>query len=248
MKRIESPNNPLIKDLRRLARPRKRESRFLLEGKKLVEDAITSGIELEVVVVSSAADGSIWPREIPRGTTVVELAARLFARVSSLASPEGILAVASRPASSTLPRTGIVAVAAGVRDPGNLGAIARVVEASGAAGLVVLEGSADPFSPKAARGSMGSVLRIPVIDAADASVLGTFRVAGLVPRGGVDFREADYRSPCAVVLGGESTGVHGALQSQCDFLVSIPMKGAVESLNVATAAALVLYEATRPRV
>ena len=120
-----------------------------------------------------------------------------------------------------------------------------MVEASGAAGLVVLKGSTDPYGPKAVRGSMGSVLRVPVCEVVDMSELDGFRQIALVPRGGSDYREMDWVSPCAVVFGGESAGIDSEMLSRCDTKVSIPMRGAVESLNVATAAALVLYEATR---
>lgn len=236
MKRIESRTNPLVKTLHRLARPRKREDRFLLEGTKLVDAARTSGVELETVIVSTAYKGA--------EPDAVELDERLFREVSSLESPEGILAIAKRPASET-PSSGLVAVAAGVQDPGNLGALARVVEASGANGLIVLSGSTDPFSPKAVRGSMGSVLRIPIAEARSLDEIGGFRKIALTPRNGADYRQAEWSSPCAVVLGGESKGLDRDVEAACDERVSIPMHGAVESLNVAMAAAVALYQAMR---
>ena len=158
MRRIDSPTNPLVKTLRRLAHPRKREAQFLLEGKKLVDAALASGTEIETIVVSSA-----YRATPPKDVAAVELDDALFTSVSTLASPEGILAIARRP-SPAMPRAGLIAVAAGIQDPGNLGALARVVEATGAAGLIVLKGSTDPFGPKAVRGSMGSVLRVPVCE------------------------------------------------------------------------------------
>ncbi len=247
MKLIESQANPLVKTLRRLAHPRKREVQFLLEGKKLVDAALESGTEVETIVVSSSY-GGVAQRNAgtPRikNVRVVELDDALFRNVSTLESPEGILAIARRP-SCAAPRSGLIAVAAGIQEPGNLGAIVRVVEASGAAGLVVLKGSTDPFAPKAVRGSMGSVLRVPVCEVVDTSELDRFRKIALVPRGGRDYREIDWASPCAVVLGGESSGIDDKMLSRCDLKVSIPMHGEVESLNVATAAALVLYQATR---
>jgi len=243
MKRIESAHNPLVKALRRLAHPRKRGTEFLVEGRKLVDTAIASGAVIETIVLSTAY------RDEPISTEacdVVQLSESLFQSVSSLESPEGILAVVRRPA-VTPPRSGVVAVAAGIQDPGNLGALARVVEASGGSGLVVLRGSADPFGPKAVRGSMGSMLRVPVWEASDLSELSGFPKAALVPRGGPDFRAVEWRLPLALVLGSESRGVDEATLRHCDLRVSIPMRGQVESLNVAAAAALVLYEVSRPR-
>lgn len=240
MKRIESPSNPFVKTLRRLAHPRKRSEKFLLEGTKLVSAAVESRTRIEAIAVASS-----YSEEVPVGAPVTELSDGLFRSVSSLESPEGVMAVALRPTGVALPETGVLAVAAGIHDPGNLGAVARVAEASGASALVVLAGSADPFGPKAVRGSMGSVLRLPVIEMRNVDELRGFRLAALVPRGGEDFRDIDWSPPVAIVLGGESSGIEDALLARCELRVSIPMQGGVESLNVAAAAALVLYEAAR---
>lgn len=242
-KRIESPANPLVKTLRRLAR--KREPSFLIEGSKLVSCALAEGLDLETVVVS---DGFFekrreW-RELDRPLVVVDDA--LFASVSTVDSPEGILAVATRPRAKAPETRGIVAVAAGVQDPGNLGALARVAEASGSRALVVLKGSADPFSPKAVRGSAGSVLRLPVHEADGLDALEGFRRIALSTVGGVDYRQMSYDPPAAIVLGSEGGGLAPEVETACEARVSIPMRGGVESLNVATAAAIVLFEALRP--
>ncbi len=243
MKHIDSPNNPLVKTLRRLAHPRKREPQFLLEGRKLVDAAISSQTRLDTIVVSSSYEDAPTPDGVPP-VELVEMPDALFRQLSTLESPDGILAIAARP-ESRAPSSGIVAVAAGIQDPGNLGAIARVVEASGASALVVLKGSADPFGPKAVRGSMGSVLRVPVYEASSMDGLAGFRKAALLPQGGADYRSVRWTPPLAVIFGGESAGLDDATLSRCDLRVSIPMQGAIESLNVATAAALVLFEATR---
>jgi len=244
-----SPRNPLLKLVRRLARGRRRDPRFLLEGRKLVQAALESGIGIECALVARGrATDDVRALEA-RGVEVVEVTEKLLREASTLDSPEGILAVARRPARSVsdLAAQGIVLVSAGIQDPGNLGALARVAEAAGAQALVLLKGSADPFAPKALRGSMGSLLRIPVLEIDDIGALSKrgFRLAALVPRGGVDFRDADWKPPVAILLGRESTGLDDATVSVSDLRVSIPMRGAVESLNVATAAALVLYEANR---
>lgn len=237
MKRIASSSNPLVKTLRRLARPRKREAHFVLEGKKLVDAALESDVTVESIVVAASYRGD-------RHHDAIELTDSVYREVSTLETPEGILAVARRPA-HPVPRTGLIAVAAGIQDPGNLGALARVVEATGATALVVLKGSADPFGPKAVRGSMGSVLRIVVTEVQSIAELDGFRKIALVPRGGSDYRAVDWSPPCAVVLGSESSGLDDDSLSRSDTIASIPMGGEVDSLNVAIAAGLVLYEATR---
>jgi TrmH family RNA methyltransferase len=246
---LESPANPLVKLVRRLARGGRRDPRFLLEGRKLVQAALESGIEVECALVSSGrATDEVRALEA-RGIEVVEATAKLFRSVSSLESPEGILAVGRRPERSVaeLAAEGVVVVSAGIQDPGNLGALARIAEAAGAQALVLLKGSADPFAPKALRGSMGSLLRVPVFEIDDLAVLRKlgFRLAALVPRGGVDFRAADWKPPVAILLGREASGLDEGTIAGADLRVTVAMQGAVESLNVATAAALVLYEATR---
>lgn len=249
MRLLESPANPLVKLVRRLARGGRRDPRFLLEGRKLVQAALESGIEVECALVSSGrATDEVRALEA-RGIEVVEATAKLFRSVSSLESPEGILAVGRRPERSVaeLAAEGVVLVSAGIQDPGNLGALARIAEAAGARALVLLKGSADPFAPKALRGSMGSLLRVPVFEIDDIAALRKrgFRLAALVLRGGVDFRAADWKPPVAILLGREASGLDEGTIAGADLRVTVAMQGAVESLNVATAAALVLYEATR---
>jgi TrmH family RNA methyltransferase len=140
-----------------------------------------------------------------------------------------------------------------VQDPGNVGAIARAAEACGATGLVCSERTADPFGWKALRGAMGSTLRLPT--AAKQSLPNAIthaRAAGLrifatAARGGVPLADCDLRKPAAVILGGEGAGLPADLIELADTRMTIPMQPRVESLNVAVAAALVIYEASRQR-
>jgi TrmH family RNA methyltransferase len=249
VKSIASPQNPIVKLVRRLARGGRRDPRFLLEGRKLVRAALESGFEIEGALVSGSRAREEARALEARGIEVVDVAERLVRSVSALESPEGILAVARRPEHprEELEATGLVPVCVGIQDPGNLGAIARVGEAAGASAIVLSRGSADPFSPKALRGSMGSLLRVPVFEIDDLPWLRErgFRLAALVPREGADFRTVDWKPPVALLLGGEASGLPETMVASADLKVTIPMLGAVESLNVATAAALVLYEANR---
>jgi TrmH family RNA methyltransferase len=252
VKRIESRTNPTLKSIRRLAggaHARRGETRFLLEGRKLVRAALESGCDVELVVFSSHLPPTEREGLAPETAELLEVDAALFRRLTSLDSSEGVLAVARRPSRKLdeLRPEGLVLVSLGIQDPGNLGAVARVAEAAGASGLVVLEGSADPFGPKSVRGSMGSILRLPVYEAKDETVLETlgFRLAALVPKGGVDFRRADWTPPVAILLGREGHGLSSSVVERSQIRVSIPMRGSVESLNVAAAAALVAYEAAR---
>ena len=145
----------------------------------------------------------------------------------------------------------LVLVVCGVADPGNLGALARSAEAAGASALAVVRGGARPFTARALRGSMGSLLRLPVIEAADPTALAeTFTSSGLrqvaaATRGGQAFDEADWSGPLALWVAGE-TGALPAVASTFQ-AVTIPTAGAVESLNVSVAASLLLFAAGRNR-
>lgn len=244
---IVSAKNPLVKKARRLARPRKKEGSLLLEGAKLVETALAAGFELEALLLAS--DLPEAKRARFRTLEPVLVSPRTFREIGTLETPDGVAALVKRPsrAGPDLPRSGLLAVAVGVQDPGNLGAVARVAEAAGATALVAVKGTTDPFGPKAIRGSMGSLLRLPVfeVDALEPIQERGFRLAALVPRNGDDFRDVDWRPPVAALFGGEGRGLDDDALARADLRVTIPMKGGVESLNVATAAALVLYEAAR---
>jgi TrmH family RNA methyltransferase len=246
---LESRANPFLKLVRKLARGGRRDPRFLLDGVKLVRAGLESGVAIERALVAPGRGSDEIPLLEGAGVEVFETTEPIFKSVSSVESPEGVLAVARRPtrAMTALEATGIVLVSAGIQDPGNLGAVARVAEAGGASALVLLKGSADPFSPKALRGSMGSLLRVPVFENGDLASLEAlgFRIAALVARGGSDYREVDWTPPVAILLGREASGLDESAFTAAHLRVTIPMRGAIESLNVATAAALVLYEANR---
>jgi TrmH family RNA methyltransferase len=156
-------------------------------------------------------------------------------------------------------------VAAGVQDPGNVGAIVRVAEAGGASGEIVTGHSADPYGWKALRGAMGSAFRLPVVREADVDgVLGALRAAGVrvlatapageaaANGGGVvsrrSFSDKPLTGACAFLLGGEGPGLPDAIISSADGVITIPMEPPVESLNVAVSAGLIIYEARRQRL
>jgi TrmH family RNA methyltransferase len=147
----------------------------------------------------------------------------------------------------------LVLVLAGLQDPGNVGAIVRAAAAFGASGVVAIEGTANPFGWKALRGAMGGTFRLPIAArgslpdvVAAAHELGV-RLVAAVPRGGTPLPDLDLREPTAIVLGGEGAGLSSAVIAAVAETVSVPMQAPVDSLNVAIAAALILYEAMRQR-
>jgi TrmH family RNA methyltransferase len=225
----------------------------VLEGDRLIDDARESGATFEVVLVSEAREERALELE-RAGLPVKRVAADLLARKSALKASPGIAAICKLPRAWTIgelelsPRA-LVLVVAGVGDPGNLGALARSAEAAGACALVVIAGSASPWSDKALRGSMGSLLRIPLapcasaMDAAGALRQRGVRLVAAATRAGLPVAGFDWSGPIALWVGPE-TGVDPREMAQFE-RVTIPMAGKVESLNVTVAAALLLFAAGR---
>lgn len=252
---ISSPRHPLARRLRELRRAHGGD-RCLLEGPDLVGEALAAGIGLDVVLATpeflAGAAGRRLATSLPVPPEVV--APRLLEALADAAAPQGIVAVAR------LPRSGVAALPAhgdrfvyaeGVQDPGNLGAIARVAEATGASGLALAAGSAAPNHPRAQRSAAGSLLRLPVAVGATPEALdrhlGACTWIALVPRGGTSVWETPLEGRLVLALGAEGPGLSPAVAARCELALSVPVRPPVESLNVAVAAAVVLYEIVRRR-
>ena len=191
------------------------------------------------------------------GAQIVDVSGTVLNALSPVNSPTGVVASARRPAVAKTailhPAPALVLAATGLQDPGNAGAIIRSAAAAGATGVVLDEGSADPWGWKALRASMGSAFRMPVLRTRMlANMIRDWRQAGLrlvatVPRSGTPMHDLDFTRPMVLLLGGEGAGLPEAMVAGADARVSIPMRGNIESLNAAVAAAVLLYEAQRQR-
>jgi TrmH family RNA methyltransferase len=228
--------------LRRLAR--RREPGFaLLEGPRVVAEAAAAGVELEVVVVREGDDFTV---EALRRVTLTR---ELFRSISQTVTPQGVVAIA-RVRESTANEAIAAARAARwplvvldrVQDPGNVGAICRTAAAAGAPALAVLEGSADPFGAKSVRASAGNVFRLIVAHASWDDLVNVDGY-GTAAAGGAPLGESPIENAGMIVLGSEA---HGLSRTNLK-LVTIPLSDGVESLNVAAAAALLLFEVRRRR-
>jgi TrmH family RNA methyltransferase len=242
---IESPANPLIREI---ARGLEEKTLLLLEGEKTILDAVAAGLPLEHVL----HDASIRPGRLAALTAAhPRLVSRaVLERLSDARTPQHLLAVARRrdvPVAEILKRPGPIVFVFGIQDPGNLGAIVRVAEAAGGAGVLAAPGSADFFHPRAVRGSAGSVLRLPVSGrvsfepfAADAKQAGR-SVCGAVSRDGEDPFAAPLDPKSVLVVGAEGGGLPAGAYRYLDRRLTIPMASPVDSLNAAVATALLLY-------
>ncbi|MDA8019338.1 MAG: RNA methyltransferase [Thermoanaerobaculia bacterium] len=267
---ITSARNRWLKDIRRLRRS-KDEGRWLLEGPHLLQEALSTGVELEVTLATeefltaaasySGSEAARVLRDLPRPPLCVDAA--LLDDLADADSPKGLVAIARREPC----RLADIAVehedesvyvfADGLQDPGNLGALVRVIEAAGAAGLLLGQGSCRLSHPRAVRASAGSLLRLPAVENVTAGEVDRHlstgcltrptRWLGLAPRGGTDLYSADLTGPLVLAVGGEGPGLGSPVAERADELVTIPTAGRVESLNATVAAAVVLFEIARRR-
>jgi TrmH family RNA methyltransferase len=257
---IRSRANPLFKRFRAL-KVRGGGKVCLLEGPRLLGEALAAEVKIEEVAVTPAAEehpavATTLATLRGRGIPVRRLAAGLIASLSEAASTQGVLALAHPPASDEkrlFSGRPLVVVADAVQDPGNLGGLLRTAEAAGASGAYLTAGCADPFSWRALRGSMGSALRLPMIRGLAAEeVLDRLeergvRVFATTADGETRYDEADLTGPTALVFGRESSGLSAPLAQRTSARLRIPLASGVESLNVGVAAGLVLFEAARQR-
>jgi TrmH family RNA methyltransferase len=262
MESISSRHNPIVKAFRAAAQGRS-AGRLLLEGARLVEEALQSGVPVSTAAVTVSrggrADGSeaLVAALEAAGAHVIAVSKTVMAAISPVRTPSGIVALADhRPAPldaafGSPPQ--LVLILARLQDPGNVGAIIRAADAAGATGVISCAETADPFGWKALRGAMGSTFRLPVVAReTEAAAIAAARARGLrvvaaTPRDGRSIYDVDLRGPLAVLLGGEGGGLAPEAERMADERVSIPMRRPVESLNVAVSAALLLYEAHRQR-
>ena len=253
--------NSEIKRLRALLRDRRArtdESAVVLEGPRVVEGALDRGATIEAVYVGPGAlqaFGALVDRTRAAGARVAELREGVLEKLGTTRTPQPVLAVAAAPTRplDALEGDGMAVVAVDVSDPGNLGTIIRSAEAAGADGVVVCDNSVDSLNPKVVRSSAAAIFGVTVMEADDPvevlEALGARgrRRFGAVVGEGTPYDTALLTGPSALVVGNEARGLSTELRGHLDTELTIPMAGDAESLNVAMAATIVLFEAARQR-
>lgn len=232
---------------------------MLLDGPHLIEEAVDAGVRVEAVLVAADRETPWHQALIARlqasGARVYEASGRVVQAACGVATSQGIVAMAHRPEPPGEEVLGsmhlLLLVADGVQDPGNLGTMIRTAAAAGATAVAVTEGSADPHLPKALRATMGAAFRVPLLRMEGealrhALASRSIRVLVADPRGEEDYTEVPTDLPLAIVVGSEASGPDPGW-SAIGSRVRIPLHGPVESLNVAVATGLLLYEVARRR-
>jgi TrmH family RNA methyltransferase len=251
----------LVRDLHR-RRGRERRGLALAEGVRLVEEAVDAGIRLRGVLVSPALEATTRGRALKsvlaeRGVTLEQVSEPELEKLADTEHPQGVLAVIEprpwRIQDIRLAKGAVVIVLDGVQDPGNVGTILRTAHGLGAAGVVALPGTAELGNSKVMRGSMGALFRLPAITSEAEEFLAWAKRSGVelwttaTEGEPVNRLIVSDRPAVALVLGNEGAGVSPALASAARRRVAIPLASGVESLNVAVAAGILLYEVLRDR-
>ncbi|MHB8843555.1 MAG: TrmH family RNA methyltransferase [Nitrospirota bacterium] len=261
---LSSKDNKAVRFLCSLADPkaRKKEKAFLIEGVKMVEEALRDKLGVKQVIAAPSLTqhhgrGVIKLAE-RIGIEILWVSERMMDAVAESKTPQPVMAVVEmheNPEDALISHSSrLIVIAHQLQDPGNLGTIIRTAEAVGAAGVAVTQNSVDPYNPKTVRASMGSILRLPVVKVGDMpGFLGKCRKAGfqtaaMVLQGDRSIFDADLTKPTVFLFGQEGSGLQGDLLESVALKLTIPMAETIDSLNVATSAAVVLYEALRQRI
>ena len=265
VRKIESSDNPRLR-LARKVRDGKEDDLIFVEGDRLAEEAVRSGIPVEYCIIDHSYAGEVRNAQLldqvaSKTSEIFEVNDRSFSTIADAISSQGIIMICKRPRADrqTFERTvasrstsfPLAVLLYEVNNPSNLGAVIRTAEAAGVAGVIVSNNSADVFSPKGLRGSMGSTFRIPIwagasfADALNWSARNGYSTIGAAANANRSYLDLDWRVPHLLVMGSEAHGIPEAIERELDENVGIPMDENVESLNLAVAAGIVVFEARR---
>jgi len=262
VKEVTSLANPIIKDIRLLEKKRHRDETgtFLAEGMKLVIDAIENGWTIRTLIYAKAGRGQdnvekLAARCLAKGADVLIVSEKVLGAIARRDNPQMVMGVFEQrwTAPAAIRPTGneVWVALDRVRDPGNLGTIIRTADAVGAKGVILVGQTTDPFATETVRATMGSIFAVPLTRMAEADFIafagkwpGT--VAGTHLKGAVDYREPDYTGkPVLLLMGNEQAGLTEDLAAACTVLIKIPQAGRADSLNLAIATGVSLFEIRR---
>ncbi|GGO09625.1 TrmH family RNA methyltransferase [Saccharibacillus kuerlensis] len=258
---IESTANARVKEWASLLekKHRDRQGKYIVEGIHLVQEALRSDADVECVAYDT---GLGVPRELTEDARSgqaewIAVSAAIVGKCTEARTPQPVFAVVRKSAAklTDILRTehSLVAVLDGVQDPGNVGTIIRAADAAGAAGVIVGRGCADIYNPKTVRSTMGSLFHLPIVEGDLTELLpqareASAKIVSTSLQAKHNCYEADYRGATWFVFGSEGSGVSPEVEAFVDEKIIIPMPGRAESLNVAMAASVLLFEAVRQRL
>ena len=258
VERITSYSNPTVKRIGKLRdkKYRRAEGLFLAEGLRICTEAVEAGEVPRILVFAGATEGHPLVARLVAtvegaGGQVIATTPDILHKLTGKDNPQAVLGVfaARTTALRSLDRmtASVWVVAQGLKDPGNLGTMLRTCDATGAGGLILLDDSCDPFSVEAVRASMGALFTCTVVQSDGAAFFSWLRdgpgmLVGASLETAVDYQSIRYAVPTFVFMGNEQSGLPAEYAAECDALVKLPMRGRADSLNVAVACAVLLYE------
>jgi RNA methyltransferase, TrmH family len=259
---VTSLANPIVKDIKALAlkKFRDQQNAFMAEGLKLVIDALDLGWSIKTLVFAKSGLGNpaiekVAARTVAAGGDVLEVSEKVLSAITRKENPQMVVGVFAQQLTAlkdVRPRDSDVWVSLDrVRDPGNLGTIIRTVDAVGAKGVILVGDTTDPFSLETVRATMGSIFAVPIARATQEAFLAWRKgfsglLAGTHLKGAVDYRSVKYAGkPTVLLMGNEQQGLPDELAQSCDRLLRIPQAGRADSLNLAVATGVMLFEIRR---
>lgn len=262
VKEVTSLSNPIVKDIKALSDKKHRDETksFMAEGLKLVIDALELGFEIRTLVYAKNVKDKpqvvqAATKTVARGGLVLEVSEKVLSSITRRDNPQMVVGIFTQRWTSLRdlkPKADETYVALDrVRDPGNLGTIIRTADAAGASGVILIGETTDPYSLETVRATMGSVFALPLVKASPADFLAWKKGAGVSVvathlAGAVDYRTIDYgKKPVVLLMGNEQAGLPDALAREADALARIPQAGLADSLNLAIATGIMLFEARR---
>ncbi|EFO33108.1 rRNA methylase [Roseibium sp. TrichSKD4] len=262
VKQITSHANPIVKEIKGLIAQRKHRTQsglFVAEGLKLATDALEAGWDVRYLALGPEARENPIAQQAAasakaRGALILEVNTAILSAMTRKDNPQMVVGVYEQKTvslSNIDPNSAATWVALDrVRDPGNLGTVIRTIDAVGASGVVLVGDCTDPFAVETVRATMGSLFHVPIIKTAKDAFLDFAKkwpgpVVGTHLEGSVDYRTADYAEPVLLLMGNEQQGLDASMTRVCKTLIRIPQVGQADSLNLAVATGITLYEIRR---
>ena len=253
---ITSKDNEIVKHIRKLREKKSRDEagEFIIEGAKMIEEAVRENAKIKMIVVSEELNQNQLPKDILYKIAkekILYVSDKVFKVLTDVATPQGILAVVEKNKNKEIDFSKeLFLILDNIQDPGNMGTILRTADSVALTQIIVPKGNADPYNPKVVRSTMGAIFRVNVIEVEDLSKtvkeFKKHKIQVLATDLATDYSiyDVDYKKS-AIVIGNEGNGVSKEILDLADKKIKIPMPGKTESLNAAVATGIILYNAIR---
>lgn len=261
---ISSKENSIYKQTKKLLMKKNRDQtgQYIIEGNNLMEEALSNQVSILWLIIRSdyvMKDHAFFQRgekfgNILESMPIYRLESSLFDDLTDTTNSQGIIAVVKKNQAEAFLKHGNIVILDRLQDPGNIGTIIRTAEAAGYVGVGVLKGSGDVYSPKVVRGAAGSLFRIAILffesreDFLNSKARGERRLVATSLKAKRYYYQEDITQNIALIIGNEGQGIDPLLEKQCDISIKIPMRGNMDSLNVAVAAGILMYESIRSKL